>query len=276
MRNILLAVLGTAVLMAPVAAQATPEQDRQQLQDFYKKRFPQLKLTDYVDGALALDADAKAQADSIMDFPPYGSDLEKSKKMWETPFKNGQTYASCLPNGGKNVAGNYPYFDDKQGKVVTFEMELNTCREKNGEKPLNHADMNTMGLLTSYARSLSNGMLMNVKVEGPGAIAAYEEGKRLFYGRRGQLNFACATCHVQLGGNRIRSELLSPALGQSTHWPAFRGGEKVTTLQARYAQCNKNVRSEPFKPGSEEYNNLEYFHSYMSNGLPLESAVYRK
>lgn len=276
MRNILLAVLGATVLMAPIAAQATPEQDRQQLQDFYKSKFPQLKPADYVHGALALDPDAMAQYDSIMDFPPYGSDLEKSKKMWETPFKNGQTYASCLPNGGKNIAGNYPRFDDKLGKVVTFEMELNACREKNGETPLDYSDMKTMGLVTAYGRSLSDGMLMNVKVEGPGATAAYEEGKKQFNGRRGQLNFACATCHVQNGGNRIRSELLSPAIGQSTHWPAFRGGDSVTTLQARYVQCNRNIRAVPFKPGSEEYNNLEYFHSYISNGLPLQSSVYRK
>jgi sulfur-oxidizing protein SoxA len=36
------------------------------------------------------------------------------------------------------------------------------------------------------------------------------------------------------------------------------------------------VRAVPFKIGSEEYNDLEYFHSYMSNGLPLQASVWRK
>jgi sulfur-oxidizing protein SoxA len=276
MRKILLAVLGTALLIGPVAAQATPEQDRQQILDLSKKRFPQVRFEDYVFGALALDADSMAQYNSIMDFPPFESEVDKGKKLWNTPFKNGQTYAGCLPSGGKNIAGNYPHFDDKAGKVVTLEMAINACLEKNSEKPLDYSDVKTMGLLTAYMRTLSDGMLMNIKVEGPAATAAYDAGKRHFYGRRGQLNFSCATCHVQNAGNRIRSELLSPVLGQATHWPVFRAGESLVTLQTRYVQCNKNIRAVPFKPGSEEYNNLEYFHSYVSNGLPMKASVFRK
>jgi len=276
MRKILLAVFGTALLIGSVAAQATPEQDRQQILDQFKKRFPQVKFDDYVFGALAFDADSMAQYNSIQDFPPFESEVDKGKKMWNTAFKNGQTYAGCLPNGGKNIAGNYPYFDDKAGKVVTLEMAINACREQNSEKPFEYNDMKTMGLLTAYMRTLSDGMLMNVKVEGPAATAAYEAGKHHFYARRGQLNFSCATCHQQNAGNRIRSELLSPVLGQATHWPVFRGGENLVTLQVRYVGCNKQVRATPFKAGSEEYNNLEYFHSYVSNGLPMKASVFRK
>jgi sulfur-oxidizing protein SoxA len=36
------------------------------------------------------------------------------------------------------------------------------------------------------------------------------------------------------------------------------------------------VRAVPFAAGSEELNNLEYFHSYTSNGLPLKASVYRR
>jgi sulfur-oxidizing protein SoxA len=36
------------------------------------------------------------------------------------------------------------------------------------------------------------------------------------------------------------------------------------------------VRAVPFAAGSEELNNLEYFHSYLSNGLPLKASVYRR
>lgn len=276
MKKLLLALASAGLLAGSVAAQATPEQDRQQLLEHFKKAFPKIVFDDYVNGALAFDADSKAQYNSIMEFPPFLTDIEKGQKMWETPFKNGKTYASCLPNSGKNIAGNYPMFDDKTGKVVTLEDAINKCRTDNGETAFDLGDMKGIGLLTAYMRTLSDSMLMNIKVEGPAATAAYEAGKHHFYARRGQLNFSCATCHVDNAGNRIRSEMLSPVLGQATHWPVFRGGDQLVTLQNRYVGCNKQVRAVPFKIGSEEYNNLEYFHSYVSNGLPMKASVFRK
>lgn len=276
MRKIVLALLSSSLLLGSLTAHATPEQDRKQILDYYKNKFPTVKFEDYVFGALALDKDAMEQYKSIMDFPPFEGVVDTGKKMWETPFKNGKTYASCFPNGGKNVAGNYPYFDDKLSKVITFEMALNQCRKSNGEEEYKYEDKATMSTLTAYARTLSDGMRMNIKVDSPAALEAYEGGKKHFYTRRGQLNFACATCHIDNPGNKLRTELLSPMLGQATHWPVFRGGDNLVTLQQRYEGCNKQVRAAAFPIGSEEYNNLEYFHSYMSNGLPMKASVFRK
>lgn len=276
MKKILLAVFSISFLFGGLTASATPEQDRKQVLEYYKNKFPNLKFEDYVNGALAYNEDALSQYKSIMEFPPYDSEVDKGKKMWETPFKNGKKYADCYPNGGKNMAGHYPYFDEKLGKVVTYEMSINSCRRANGEDEYDYNDMKTMGQLTAYSRSLSDGMKMSIKVEGAKATEAYEKGKTLFYQRRGQLNFSCASCHISMVGMTLRTELLSPALGHAVHWPEFRGGDTVTTLQARYKQCNKNVRVVPFASGSAEYNNLEYFHSYMSNGLPMQTPVFRK
>lgn len=276
MKKMLLAVFGASLLFGALNASATPEQDRKEILDLYKNKFPNLKFDDYVNGALSFSEDSLQQYKSIMEFPPYDSQLDQGKKMWETPFKNGKKYADCYPNGGKNIAGHYPYFDEKLGKVVTYEMSINACRKANGEDEFAYNDMKTMGLLTAYSRSLSDGMKMNIKVEGAKALAAYEKGKHFFYQRRGQLNFSCGHCHMQQVGTTIRTEYLSPALGHAVHWPEFRGGDKVTTLQTRYTQCNSQVRAVPFKQGSEEYNNLEYFHSYISNGLPMQTPVFRK
>ncbi len=277
MKKILTAVLGVALTLgAATGAQASPEQDRKELLDYFKNKFPNVKFEDYVHGAFVFSPDAFAQYQAIMEFPPFVTVIEQGKKMWETPFKNGKTYASCFPDGGRNIAGLYPYFDEKLGKVVTFEMAINACRKANGEEEYKYDDMKTMGVLTAYARTLSDGMKMQIRVEGEKALAAYEQGKRHFYQRRGQLNFSCATCHVQNAGNILRTEYLSPALGQATHWPVFRGGENLVTLQMRYRGCNQQVRAKPYKPGSEEFNNLEYFHSYISNGLPMHASVFRK
>ena len=63
---------------------------------------------------------------------------------------------------------------------------------------------------------------------------------------------------------------LSPAIGQATHWPILRGGVPVT-LQARIRECLELMGAAPFPAGSDELNNLEYFLTYLSNGLPLRA-----
>ncbi len=276
MNKLLTGLLGLGVLVSSFNVLATPEQDRQALIKYYTQKYPNVKIDDYVYGALAFDADSKAQYESIMEFPPYESVIEAGRKMWETPFKNGKRYADCFPNGGKQIAGNYPMFDEAKGKVVTLQDALNNCRVANGEEAYKLNDMKTMGTLTSYMRTLSDGMLMNVKVEGPKAMAAYEAGKKTFFSRKGQLNFACANCHVQNGGTRLRSELISPVIGHAVHWPVFRGGDNLVTLQQRYTGCFTQVRAVPPPQGGETMNNLEYFHSALSNGLPLKASVFRK
>ena len=277
MKKLLSLLIGAGLLLGTVGANAGPEQDREALVKYFTTKYPNVKLDDYVNGALAFDPDAMAQYKEIMSFPPFVGTIEQGKKMWDTPFANGKTYASCFPNGGKDIAGNYPYFDDKTGKVVTLNDAIDACRVANGEKPYGLAS-NEIGVLDSYMRTLSDGMKMDIKVQGPGALAAYERGKKIYFSRIGQLNFACATCHVQqAGGPRLRSDLLSPIIGQATHWPVFRsGGTKVVTLQARYKGCFKMIRAVPPKIGSQEMNDLEYFHSYVSNGLPMQASVFRK
>lgn len=174
-----------------------PAEDRNALIKQYQQTFPDIKFENYIYGALAMNPDAKSQYDEIMIFPPYSIDLDKGKKMWEAPFKNGKQFSSCFPNGGKNVAGNYPYFDNAANRVVTFENAINACLNANGEQELKYGE-SPMGLLTAYARSLSDGMKVNVKVEGAGALAAYEKGKTLCYTERSAELFLqelpCAEC----------------------------------------------------------------------------------
>lgn len=274
--KLLTGMAGLGIAIGAVTAHATPESDRQEFIKYYTEKYPSVKVEDYVYGALAFDADSKAQYDSIMEFPPFESEIDKGKKMWESPFKNGKTYADCLPNGGKQIAGNYPMFDEGKGKVVTLIDAINNCRTANGEEAYKPDDMKTMGLLIAYMRTLSDGMLMNVKVEGPKATAAYEDGKKTFFTRKGQLNFACASCHVQNAGTRLRSELISPAVGHAVHWPVFRGGSNLVALQNRYTGCFKQVRAVPPPVAGTTMNNLEYFHSSLSNGLPMKASVFRK
>ena len=253
-----------------------PEQDRQRYVRSFAERFPGVPLEDYVYGAMIANPDAKKQYEQIMEFPPFIGDVEEGRKIWETPFRNGRTFADCFPDGGRNVAGNYPYFDSAREKVITFEMALNDCRRTNGEEELAYGQRSPMGVLTAYARTLSEGMRMNVRVDSPVAREKYAAGKALFFRRIGQLNAACAGCHLLNAGNIMRMEIISPVLGHATHWPIFRGGEELMTLQGRFKRCMEQMRAVPYGYASEEWNNLEYFLSYLSNGIPLKSSVFRK
>lgn len=275
MRRRLTAFLACLFLGVSLVASAGPAEDRKALIEHYKQRLPGVKFEDYVLGALALNKDARDQYESIMTFPPFVNDVDEGRKTWEKPFKNGKNFASCFAGGGKNAAGDYPQFDNASGKVMTFENALNACLKANGEAELKYGSTG-MGLLVSYAKSLSDGMKVNVKVEGSAALAAYEKGKAHYYSRRGQLNFSCASCHIDNVGNFVRSEQLSPMVGQAAHWPEFRAGTELTTLQRRFQQCNSQTRAAPLEFNSEEYNNLEYFLTYMSNGLPMQTPVFRK
>jgi sulfur-oxidizing protein SoxA len=274
--KLLTGMAGLGIALGAATAYASPEADRQEFIKYYTSKYPNVKVEDYVYGALAFDEDSKAQYDAIMEFPPFEGDIEKGRKMWEAAFKNGKKYADCFPNSGKHIAGNYPMFDEAKGKVVTLHDAINDCRTANGEEAFKISDKNTIGILTAYMRTLSDGMLMNVKVEGPKAMAAYEDGKKTFFTRKGQLNFACASCHVQNAGTRLRSELISPAVGHAVHWPVFRGGDNLVILQQRYDGCFKQVRAVPPPQGGTIMNNLEYFHSALSNGMPMKASVFRK
>jgi len=48
------------------------------------------------------------------------------------------------------------------------------------------------------------------------------------------------------------------------------------TTHRRYGGCNKQVRAKPYKSQSAEYRALEYFHTYMSNGLVVNGPGARK
>ncbi len=257
-------------------AMAAPEHDRASMIELFKGKFPGFSLDEYVDGALMLSPDAKAQFDSIMEFPPFQGEIDKGRILWEKPFANGRTFSGCFPDGGRNVAGNFPYFETASDKVVTFEMAINRCLRENGEREFGYGDRETMGILTAYARTLSDGMRMNVVVGSPAAQRHYQAGREFYFRRIGQLNLACASCHVTYAGNYFRDEIISPVIGQTTHFPVFRAGDFLHTLHMRYQRCMEAMRAVPLPAGSQEFNDLEYFHSYLSNGLPMRSSVYRK
>ena len=75
---------------------------------------------------------------------------------------------------------------------------------------------------------------------------------------------------MQSPGQRIRTEVLAPALGILAAMPIYRsewGG--MGTISRRFMTCNSQVRGVPLEPQDDVYRDVEYYLSYMSNGLPI-------
>ncbi len=270
-------VLGCFFAGASSIVSSTPEQDRIAFQNYYLTKFPETPKNDFINGVYSIDAASREQWETLEEFPPYELALERGESVFNTPFANGRTYGDCFENGGIGIRQNYPYFDLEQGRVVTLELAINQCRKTNGEKPFKYKS-GDIAALSAYMAYTSRGETINVVIpDDPRALAAYEMGKKFYYTKRGQLNFACADCHVGGSGGYIRTELLSPALGHTSHFPVYRlKWGAIGTLHRRFSGCNQQVRAKAFKPQGEEYRNLEYFLTYMSNGLEFNGPGVRK
>jgi L-cysteine S-thiosulfotransferase len=262
--------LAALTLAAPAADTPDPVADAKAFRNFFVTKFPNVKFDDFVNGPYSLNEDMRRQWEEKEQFPPYEFSLDMGKEMFGKPFRNGKSYADCFPNQGIGIRQNYPYFDAKEGKVITLELALNRCREANGELPFSYVG-DEMAALTAYMAFTSRGKPFDIKVpDDPRALDAYQNGKRYFYTRRGQLNFSCATCHVQNPGERMRAEILAPALGILNAMPIYRsewGG--MGTISRRFTTCNSQIRGVPLEPQADEYRDLEYYLSYVSNGLPI-------
>ena len=271
MRAAAIALFGVSLVLGIGAVNSAPEDDLRAFQNFYKERFPDTPFEDFANGIYSIDKSRREEWEQMEEFPQYEFDIDAGEELFHEPFANGKSMADCFPDYESGVRQNYPYWDRGLGEVVTMEWAINRCREEHGAKPLKYY-RGPIAQISAYLAYLSRGHVIDVKVpaDDPRALEAYEDGKRYYYSKRGQLNFSCASCHVAAVGKLLRAELLGPAVGQVSHFPVYRKtwGE-ITTLHRSYAACNRQLRAASAKPQSQVYRNLEFFHTYMSNGIPL-------
>ncbi len=270
-----IAVSLIASMISTLAIASTPAEDLKAFQKYYTDRFPDTAKSEFIDGIYSIDAASRQTFESIEEFPPYEIDVEKGEELYHKPFANGGTYNDCF--GKPGVRHLYPKFDSDIGKIVTLESAINDCRKAAGEKKLKYKK-GEIAALSAYMAYESRGNIFNIQIpDDPRALAQYNRGKRHWYMKRGQLNLACADCHMHYAGNNIRADRLSPALGHLTHFPVYRAKwGSLGTAHRRFGGCNKQVRAKPFKAQSDEYKALEYFLTYMSNGLEANGPATRK
>lgn len=202
--------------------------------------------------------------------------LDTATTLWDTP--DGAAGKACSGCHGdvesmEGVGTRYPVYHEPSGKMMNLEQRINQCRsEQMQAEPWKWESEELLGM-TVLVKHQSRDLPMNVAIDGP-AAEFYEKGKAFYYERRGQLDLACANCHEDNAGMQLRANLLSQ--GQPNGFPTYRlKWQKVGSLHRRLKGCNDQVRAEPFKPGSDEYVNLELFISHRANGLPVETPAVR-
>jgi sulfur-oxidizing protein SoxA len=272
--------------LAPAISMASPQDDLKEFRSYFYKKFPGIKLQDYADGIYGISKERRQEWEAMEEFPPYEPGLEKGKKMFEK-YQVGK----CFKNGGIGIRQNYPWFNEKTGQVHTLEGDIMSCLKKNGvdvEAEKITFEKGKLAAISAYMGYTSRGQKLNVVVPNDErALAIYNRGKHHFYAKRGQLNMACADCHMYNSGMLARANLLSPALGHVSHFPVYRKAWEIGasgdpalsgygTIQRRYGGCNEQVRAKKFKAQSDEYVALEYFHSYMSNGIAINAPGVRE
>jgi len=266
------------VLLVFQTAFAGPPEDRSAFIAYFKARFPEVPFAEYANGIYAIDKGAREQWLEIEAFPPYEFAIDEGEALWQEKFADGKGYSDCFEHSNDGIRQRYPEYDTRTGEVVTLELAINLCRQKHGQKTFEFGG-EKMVALSAFIAFKSRGKLFNIRVpaDDPGALAAYEQGKQFYYSKRGQLNFSCADCHVVSAGQYVRADRLSAGLGHPTHFPVYRSKlGTLISLQQRFAGCVRDVRAKPFALQSTEYRTLEYFLTYMSNGLEVNGPGARK
>jgi sulfur-oxidizing protein SoxA len=271
-------ILLLASLFLNQGVPAGPVEDRAAFIAYFEARFPDVPFAEYANGIYAIDNDAREQWLAIEEFPPYEFSVENGQAQWQKVFANGKMLADCFAQPLAEIRPAYPRFDHQLGEVVTLEMAINDCYASNDQPTLSYGE-DEITDLTAFLAFQARGKVVEVSVpeDDPAALAAYELGKRFYYTKRGQLNFACSDCHVTSAGQYVRADRLSATLGNTTHFPVYRSKlGRMLSLHGRFAGCVRDVRAKPFELQSLEYRNLEYFLSYMSNGLEFNGPGARK
>lgn len=265
-------VLGVTSTLA-VATVTSPEQSRQQLIDFFKAKSPDIKFEDYKHGAYIYSEDKFSQWLAVQEFPPYLDAIDAGEALYN---KDKAIYDKCFGDDVTKVRVKFPRFNDETNQVETLEGQINACRVNAGLEKFKWKRGDIAYLSAFYAYN-ARGQIINVQITSDAAEKAFLNGQDFFVRPIGQFELSCMECHTDNASKRVRTQLLSPLLGHTTHFPVFRAKwQNIGTLHRRFGGCNDNIRVKSFKAQSETYRNLEFFQAFMSNGLVIDGPGYRE
>ncbi|MGM0517108.1 MAG: sulfur oxidation c-type cytochrome SoxA [Pseudomonadota bacterium] len=266
---------------ADPANPSDPEEFRQMMVDFYAERYPDVPFENYNMGVYAIDDDARAQWEEMTIFPETEQYVAAGQELWEEyRLPNGKPLSSCLGEA-KGLRAKYPYFNEKDGEVHSLGLDIINCQKNAGEDPEKVWDPKNnykkLANVLAYLASESNGMTNQVNIDSEGAKKAFNRGKEAWFRRTGRLDNSCADCHQYHGGQYARAEHLHMNVGNTTQMPVFRYSKgSMFTLHKRMYGCVRDTGAIPPAQYSEYLRDLEFFMSYVDNGLELNGPNTRK
>ena len=182
----------------------------------------------------------------------------------------GGRFAACLGARNGNLQGlrtQYPRWYTSLKRVVGLEEIIERCAAKAGRVLENGSYDNSA--VSLYVASFSNGMPIRIDVRKGPMRAAFERGRKLFHLKAGAFNLACASCHNRNVGRYLRGDTITTPYGDAGHFPVYRTKYILQSLQLRIGDCNVISRTQPLKPGSAAYTDLEVFLTALSNNAPV-------
>ena len=183
-------------------------------------------------------------------------------------------FPACLGEGSEQFKGKaaaYPKFDAALGRIVTVEGRIEQCAKSALNEEIRQGSP-ASNKISVYFKSQSAGRPIKVDLAEAKLMEAYRRGEELFYRKTGQLNFACASCHVpgSIMGHKLRGETPTTPFGDAAHYPTYRTPVgALESMHERFARCHGQMRTQGLKPGDPAYVDLEVFVSVLSNGYPV-------
>ena len=231
---------------------------------------------DIYSGYVAMTSQTRDMQDDDFENPAFVL-VDTGEALWNKVMgSKGKSCASChnaAETSMKGVANKFPRYDSQTRKMIALQAFLNRHLENEmGAKKMKW-ESNNMMALTVYVKLQSRGMPIKSSLNSQNK-PFYIKGKKFFEQRRGLLDMSCQHCHDENAGNMARSNVLS--MGMPNGFPTYRlKWQKVGTLHRRFAGCNKNIRATPYKRGSPEYTNLEFYMLQRAAGLKWETPSVR-
>lgn len=208
---------------------------------------------------------------------PAFSSVELGRELWsKAEGAAGKSCESCHGDAAESMKGvraQMPKWRAGAGKPQSLEHTINACREGNLRAAPWDWESDEMLAMSAFIGLQSRGMPLNVQTDGPMA-PWFEKGKELYNTRFGQLDVACANCHENNFGKRIRADHLSQ--GMVNGFPTYRfKWQKIGSMHRRFEGCMTNIRATPFKPGGDEFVALELYVASRGKGLSVETPSVR-
>lgn len=275
-----LAILLFALTAGGVRAQSPDTDIRPEIrrfQEFFLERFPSVPLEKFNKGPYSLPQSTLQAATLrfLERLPPFEHALIPARSEWNRTY-NGVTLGACMSR--HPPASRFPYV--LNDRVITVERAIRDCldlQDRTSPAP-GSPEFNA---LVGVFREQASGEPVRIDVDNPALQYLYTLGRKVFWARRGQYNYSCASCHVGNAGNSLRGELISAALGQTAEFPLYslkrasQAGFGWISLHEQYRRCFTRSGAAPLSTQDEALVALEVYLTANDTGVPLNAPGFR-